>query len=248
MLTANYGGNSGLFSDKNVAEVSHQYDTLFAPAGYAFIIWGFLFTLLLCFIIFQWTIAKNVDSYNYVSTTGIWFTISNICNGAWIYCWTNEMMTSSVVVILALLSCLIILTMRLRLELDDVPVRVIFFVWWPIVFYLGWIMVATIACIAAWLTFLQSFNYGFSESAWTISLILIASILYLILIFKRNMREAALVGAWAFFAIAVRQWNQYDNIAGCAAIAAIILLIASAFHAYKNRNYNIVTKLKRHEW
>ncbi|MEP7251901.1 MAG: hypothetical protein ABI683_05955, partial [Ginsengibacter sp.] len=74
MLAANYGGNVGLFSDKNVAEVSHQYDTLFAPAGYAFIIWGFLFILLLCFIIFQWTLLKNGDPDNYVSGTGIWFT------------------------------------------------------------------------------------------------------------------------------------------------------------------------------
>ncbi len=248
MLAANYAGNIGLFSDNNVADVSHKYDTLFAPAGYAFIIWGFLFTLSFCFIIFQWTLVKNRDPARYISATGIWFTVSNVCNAAWVYCWTNEMMILSVFIILALLSCLIILAIRLRLELDDAPVRVIFFVWWPIAFYLGWIMVATIACAAAGLNSLQLPSYGFSESIWAAILLLIACALYLILIVKRNMREAALVGAWAFVAIAIRQWHGNGNVAMCALIAAIILLAASAVHAYKNRSYNIIAKLKRDEW
>ncbi len=248
MLCANYASNAGVFSKFIVADISHKYDTLFAPAGYAFIIWGFLFLLAIAFVVYQWFQLKKGDPGQYIEQTGIWFTVGNIANSFWLYFWTNEMIGWSVVLILLLLLSLIILTVRLRLELDDKPVSIILFVWWPITFYLGWIMVATIACIASWLISLSLASYGISESAWTLVLILIACALYLILIFKRNMREAALVGAWAFIAIAFRQWSEHGNIATAAFIAAIILLVASAFHGYKNRGYNIIAKLKKHEW
>ncbi|HEY5408246.1 MAG TPA: hypothetical protein VIJ92_14215, partial [Ginsengibacter sp.] len=207
MLFANYASNTGFFSTENVADISHKYDTLFAPAGYAFIIWGVIFLLAIGFVIYQWILLKRKDPNKYIERTGIWFALGNVANAAWLYCWLNERIGLSVICILILLLSLIILTIKLRLELDDVPVRNIFFVWWPLSVYLGWIMVATIACIGAWLTSLSWSGFGLSESVWTIVLIIIASLLYLRLIQKRNMRESAAVGIWAFIAIAVRQWN-----------------------------------------
>lgn len=248
MITVNYAGTTHLFSQNSVADVSHKYDTLFAPAGYAFIIWGVIFILLFSFMVFQWTVFKDGGKDDYTSATGMWFTISNLSNALWVYFWTNEMIMSSVLMILVLLLSLVILTIRLRLELTDAPVRVIFFVWWPVTFYLGWIMVAAIACIAAWLKSLQLTSYIFSENTWTVTLLIIASLLYLTLIVKRNMREAALVGVWAFTAIAYRQWNAHFDIGLTALMGATVMLIASALHAYKNKSYNIIAKLKRHEW
>ena len=248
MLFANYAASTGLFSNKNVADISYKYDTLFAPAGYAFIIWGVIFLLVVGFVIYQWTLLKINDSRQYIKLTGIWFAVSNIANAVWLYCWLNEQLGLSVICIFVLLISLIILTINLRLELDDVPVSNIFFVWWPVTFYLGWIMVATIACIASWLTSTGWEGLGISQSTWTIVLIIIASLLYLLLIFRRNMREAAAVGAWAFIAIAVRQWNIQNVIVYTALIASLILLIAGGLHFYKNRTYNIASKLKRGEW
>ena len=62
------------------------------------------------------------------------------------------------------------------------------------------------------------------------------------------MREAAVVGAWAFIAIAVRQWNIHNDIVLMALFSALILVIASIRHLYKNRKYSITSKLKRGEW
>jgi hypothetical protein len=118
----------------------------------------------------------------------------------------------SVIVILILLAILCLLIVRLRLELDDEPVLTIFFVWWPIVIYAGWIMVATIACIASWFVYTGWRGGAIGEDTWTILMIAIACSLYLFLLSKRNLREAAIVGVWAFIAIAVRQWNAYTNI------------------------------------
>ncbi len=62
------------------------------------------------------------------------------------------------------------------------------------------------------------------------------------------MREAAAVGAWAFIAIAVRQWNIHNDIVSMALFSALILVIASIMHLYKNRKYSPPSKLKRGEW
>ena len=248
MLFANHASNSGMFTNNNVADVSHKYDTLFAPAGYAFIIWGLIFLLAIGFVIYQWVLLKTNDSHQYIQRTGVWFTVGNLANAGWLYCWLNEQLGLSVICIFILLASLIILTIHLRLELDDVPVRNIFFVWWPVTFYLGWIMVATIACIASWLTSISWTAFGISQSTWTIILIAIACLFYLGIIVRRNMREAAAVGIWAFIAIAVRQWNNHNGIVWTALLSSLILAIAIIAHFYKNRNYSIGSKLKRGEW
>ncbi|MEP7128601.1 MAG: hypothetical protein ABI729_07025 [Chitinophagales bacterium] len=248
MLFVNYGSNAGLFSERSVAEISHKFDTLFAPAGYAFIIWGFIFLMLITFTVYQWILLKKNDPDNYIQRTGMWLTVSNIANGFWVSLWTNELLGWSVVIILILLLSLIILILRLRLELDDEPVRTIFFVWWPITFYVGWIMVATIACISAWLVSVGWKAWGISESSWTIIMIIIASLFYILLVMKRNMREALLVGIWAFVAIAIRQWNTHSSIAGTAIAVSLVLFIAVSIHGFKNRNFGPGSKLKRGEW
>ena len=247
MLFANFAGSSGVFSKQTVADVSHKYDTLFAPANYAFAIWGFLFLLAIAFVIFQWVLLKDNDAENFIQRTGIWFSFGNIVNALWIYFWVNEITAWAVVFIFLLLMSLIILTIKLRLELDDEPVRIIFFVWWPIAFYLGWIMVATIACVSAWLVSI-GWSGWLRQDTWTIIMIAIASIFYLILLVKRNMREASIVGVWAFIAIAIRQWNIHFNISIAAIIASIILAVASLSRAYKNRYYLPSKKLRRSEW
>jgi len=62
------------------------------------------------------------------------------------------------------------------------------------------------------------------------------------------MRESAAVGIWSFIAIAVRQWNDHNNIVYAALAAALILMVSSGLHLYKNWSYNAVSKLKRGEW
>lgn len=248
MLFVNYVASTGIFSTRTVAEVSYKYDTLFAPAGYAFIIWSLIFSLCIAFVVHQWILLKNNDPQQYIKRTGLWFSLSNIANVLWLYCWTNQMLGWSVIIILLLLFSLAVLAIRLRLELDDVPARTIFFVWWPVVIYLGWVMVATIACIASWFVYSGWRGGAIGEDVWTIIMIALAFLLYLFLVVKRNMREAAAVGIWAFIAIAVRQWNTHSNIAITAITGSFILLVVIALHGYKNRHYSPVAKIKRGEW
>ncbi|HVX28670.1 MAG TPA: hypothetical protein VHB70_20135 [Parafilimonas sp.] len=247
VLFINFASSTKLLANKTVADVSHKYDTLFAPANYAFVIWLVIYLLCIGFVIFQWVLLKN-DPNHYIQRTGIWFTVSNIANALWCYCWVHEWLGWCVIIILVQLLSLAILVVRLRLELDDEPVRAIFFVWWPICFYIGWLITATVACIASWLVYINWNGFGISADVWTMIMIIIACLIYAWFTQKRNMREAASVGIWAFIAIAIRQWNVHSNIVLTAIITSAILLILISIHGYKGRYYAPFVKLKRGEW
>ena len=247
MLLMNYASNAYIFSTASVGDISHEYNTLFAPADYAFIIWIIIFLLNLSFVIYQWVLLKN-DPKQYILRTGLWFTISNVTNGLWVYCWIHEWLGYSVLLILMLLFSLIILTVQLELELKDEPLRTIFFVWWPIAVYLGWIMVATIACIASWLVKSGWRFFNLAPDIWTVIMICVAFVLYVFLIRSRNLRESASVGVWALIAIAIRQFGHHNNIFFTAIIASLILVVMILRHGYRNRFYAPHAKIKRGEW
>lgn len=247
MLWVNYASNAYKFSNTTVADVAHKYDSLFAPADYAFAIWAMIFLFGAAFVIYQWRLLQY-DPAHYIQRTGIWFAISNITNAAWVLCWINEWMAISTLLIFILLCSLIQLTIELRLELDDVPVRIIVFVWWPISVYLGWIVAASVACTAAYLVSTGWNALNIAPQTWAIVMIIIALVLYILLNQQRNMREAAVVGIWAFVAIAVRHWGNYTGIVIAAITASLILVVVTGLHAYRGRYYSPITKIKRGEW
>jgi hypothetical protein len=227
--------NTGAFNGKTVGEVSAENETLFAPAGYAFSIWGLIYILLIMFVVWQWVAWFKHNDDRDLKQTGIWFALSSFANGTWIVAWLYGNVGISVVLMLVLLVSLIVLTVRLRLEIWDAPKRTIFFVWWPICVYLGWIIVASVANIAAFLVSINWQGAYMGAEAWTVTMIIAAAIIYLLLIYFRNLREAALVGIWALVAIAVKQWQMQPAIVAAAIAAAVVLFVAIAYNAYKNR-------------
>ncbi len=247
VLIVNYLPNTGLF-DKSVGEISNQYTTLFVPAGYAFAIWGLIYLMLLAYVAFQWyAIYRASADQQYIRQASIWFIVTNIANSAWVILWVNEYLGASVVVMFVILFALIKLTLALRLEVWDAPVRIIALVWWPIAIYLGWIMVASIANTAAFLVSRGYQGAPLTPFIWTLLMILVATGLYLFLIFTRNLREAAMVGVWALAAIAYRQWEQVPIIAYVAIAAAIVLFVAAGYHGAKNVETSPLKKWQRNE-
>ena len=244
-LVLNGLAGSGVFNGKSVGDISARYDTLIAPAGYAFAIWGIIYLLLILFVGYQWYAWLRNRDDTALKQTGYWFALGNIANGLWIVAWLNEYMGISVLLIFILLFSLIMLTLRLRLEIWDAPLRTIGFVWWPICIYLGWIVVASVANVSAYLVSLNWQGGFLSPSTWTVIMIAVATVIYLLLTFTRNMREAAVVGIWAFIAIAVRQWSVHDGIVFAALAGAGILLIVVSWHGYKNRATSPFKKLSR---
>ncbi len=236
MILVNYLSNTGIFNNNTMADVSEKYENLFTPAGYAFSIWGLIYLALLGFIIYQNRgLFKNVTDSWPVNEIGWWFMISCAANSFWIIAWLYDYIGLSVFLMIVLLFSLIKIIWNTRMELDDLPLKKIALVWWPFCLYSGWISVALIADISAWLTKIKWNGFGISAETWTIIMMLIAGILNLLITWKRNMREFALVGAWALVAIAVNNKSSHQPVFFVAIAIAVILVISTFIHGYKNR-------------
>jgi hypothetical protein len=112
---------------------------------------------------------------------------------------------------------------------------VIALVWWPICGYSGWIAVATIANVSAWLAKI-GWSAVFTEVQWTVIMISVAGLLNLAMIRTLNMREFAAIGVWALVAIGVRHWGEIEVLQWTSFAWAAVLLVAILRHGYLNRH------------
>ncbi len=71
VLTVNYLANVWPIGGQTTGEVSDMVFTLFTPAGYAFSIWGFIYLLLILWVIRQFFI-HDARKENY-RKIGVWF-------------------------------------------------------------------------------------------------------------------------------------------------------------------------------
>lgn len=245
VIVVNYISQAFSLNDTTIGEMSAQYANLFTPAAYAFAIWGVIFLGLLAYGIFQVKRAFFSDKPSeFIEQTGYWFALANILNCCWVIAFMYNYTGLSVIIMFGILLSLIKIILNTNMERWDAPISVIAFVWWPICFYSGWISVATIANISAYLNKLDWNGGVLSEQAWTINMIVAATVINLLMIWKRNMREFALVGVWALFAIYVRHNESNIYIAYSAMTGTVILFIAIAIHAFKNRETSPVKKLQ----
>lgn len=231
----NYWVNAKGLNGNTVSSLSADYENLFTPAGYAFSIWGLIFLALFAQAIFfiSRAFSPTRDS-DFLSQIGPYLIMANIGNGLWIYMWLMEDTGISVIVMFGILASLLITILNTNMERWDAPRPIIFCLWWPIALYSGWIAVATIANISAYLA-KAGWTGGISEVTWAIIMIIVAVILNLFMIATRNLREFASVGVWALIAISVRHWESIPTLQWTALIGAIVLFIAISYHGYKNR-------------
>jgi len=246
VLLVNYLSNTGMMNNTTIGEVSAQVNTLFTPAPYAFAIWGLIYLFLLAFVIYQSrSLFMRVNNDDLVSKTGWWFIISCIANCLWVYFWIYQYTGISVLCIFLLLISLLKIVVNNNMERWDAPLTVIAFLWWPFVIYSGWVTVASIANVAAWLVKIGWDGFGISETIWTVVMITIATLISLVLTWTRSMREFALVGSWALAAIAVANWESNETVKIAAISCAAVLFISSSIHGYMNRETSPIKKLKQ---
>lgn len=232
----NYLSNTGQINGKTVGEVSADLENLFTPAGYAFAIWGIIFLGLLVNGIYQVKVAYGNDAEKQKNVlTGPWLILANIANGAWIWFWLNEYTGISVIVMIIIFLALLKITFNLRLENYGAPRDVIMFGWWSNTIYFGWISVALIANIAAYLSKI-GWADTVNEVTWTIIMIIVATLVNLFVLYTRNMREFCLVGIWALVAISARSTD--DSIYLTALVCACLIGVLTLIHGIKNLKKN----------
>lgn len=241
-IAVNYLSNTGLLNGNTMKTVSDKYFNYFTPAGFAFSIWGLIYAGLIAFVIYTGRSAFKKDNDDLILTkVGWWFVVSCCANSLWVISWLYEYTALSVLIMVVILVSLGKIVVNTRMELDKHPFKRYLFIFWPFAIYFGWISVALIANIAAFLTKIGWSGWGISAAAWTIIMICTAGLVNIIMVRVRNLREYAAVGIWALLAISVSNANNNGpkSIIYTCYVVAAILFIFIILNALKTRSRSV---------
>ena len=205
MIFVNFLANYLPINNKTTGELSNQYPNLFVPAPITFAIWGVIYLLLFIFCVKQskGLFSRNIDTITAetVLLINARFIITCILNATWIFAWHYEYLGASVVIMLLFLVQLIDLNKRLDTITPYLTKGSRFAIKAPFGIYLGWICVATVANITAFLVDAKWDGLGQTELFWTCLLIVIAACITAYALLKLRNFYLGLAVIWAFSGI-----------------------------------------------
>lgn len=236
MLLVNAMANILPINGYNTGEVSDKYPNLFTPAAITFSIWGIIYILLGIFILYQLGFIKGGKPKGTIENIGILFGISCLLNALWIINWHFLNIGATLVVMILLLLTLIAIYMKLKSYgfIDAKIERVC--VMLPFSIYLGWISVATIANVSAWLVSLGFKSEGVMANIWTIVVLVVAGMLAVQMVKQYKDYGYAAVVIWAYIGILIR-WVSVEAVPNFSIIIAVSVLLGMVFSNIKVFKY-----------
>lgn len=204
VIVVNAMANFNLINNKSTSDISDKYENLFVPAGFTFAIWGLIYLSLLSFIVFQLWMAfsrKQLPALElFMERLRGWWLVSCMANSCWLFAWHYELLPLSILLMTTLLICLLAIHLNFNIALPYLPVTRAekLFIHLPFSLYLGWICIAIVANIAAFLVYL---GWDGMSIPGTIFLILICTVASTLLIIRRHNITVGLVALWALYGI-----------------------------------------------
>ena len=238
MLVVNILANSVPINNVTTGELSDAYPNLFVPVGTTFAVWGVIWLLLGVHLLMQirTAFAKKGGEPDFAESAGrnpwspgvvgFWFTANMILNAGWIFAWHHRLVGVSVVIMLGLLATLIVMHRRLsvlyRMEEVIRPKGNLRLARVPISVYFGWISIATIANITAFLVSIDWDGFGLPDVFWTIAMIAVGFGLTVAMLIRHQDVAFAAVVVWAFAGIAARRIIEGTPEGPAILVAAIV--------------------------
>jgi translocator protein len=234
-VVTNVLANALPIAGRTTAEVSDAYPTLVTPAGYVFSIWGVIYLGLVGYAV--WQALPTRAANDRVRAVALPIVVANVANALWIVAWHNLWIGTSLVLMLVLLASLIAVYRGLRdprgtarsrqpSRGERLWARGTFSV------YLGWITVATVANVSAYLVQL-GWDGGFVPAeVWGAFVLLVATYLGMRLLHHYRDLAYAAVLVWAFVGITVAQRSVW-----VVAATAVVGVLALAYRAADLRRH-----------
>lgn len=221
-VAVNVMSNALPFNGLSAPEIADSFDVYFVPAGYVFSIWSIIYLGLIAYAVYQLLPAQRENPR--LRQTGWWFVLSSAANSIWLVLWHYGYFALSVVAMLTILISLIVIYQRLGVSRHAVPTGERWLVHLPFSIYLGWVTVATIANITAFLDFINWNGFGIAPVIWTIIMLVVAIAVAGLMAYSRQDIAYLLVLIWAFIGIGVEQ-SDTSQVANAAYLAAVIVAI-----------------------
>lgn len=230
MVSVNAAANILPINGVTSGKVSDSYPNLFAPAGVTFSIWGLIYLLLFGFVIFQFFNPKsalNRDLFKYIS---FYFIVSSLANAAWIFSWHYRLIPVSMILIVVILISLILINNKLNSSKTTFTFSEKLFLKLPFSIYFGWLTVATIANMTVLLVSINWNRFNLSQEFWTITILVVGSIIGITTTIKNKDIAYGLVIMWAYLGILTKHisvngfYGLYPQI-----IKTVIILLVIIF-------------------
>lgn len=221
----NFLTGTGRINGLSQADISGMFPTKITPAGFAFSIWGVIYTLVLISVLWMLYKHKEKRMSKVIQTIGWWFNLSCLANILWTITFSYLKLPLSTLLIAVLLGFLVIIL--IKLSKLDFKSSLIF----PLAFgiYSGWVMIATVVNIAASLVQSSWSGFGLSEVMWANIILLVALVIVFLVTYRTTNVIIPLPVAWAYFAIFKAEDSKI------ALIGIFVLLIISIYQLYRNK-------------
>lgn len=211
-------------------EVSDAYFNLFAPTGLTFSVWGVIYLLTGVYAVLRAVRLRKTegaDADSGLVRIDALFAISSVANALWIFAWHFRVIWLSVTLMLGILACLILLSFPLRKA--GPLAKAAFGV------YFGWITVATIANVTAFLVSLGVPDNTVGATLQTMIVLLVGLAIGGAALLVQKNAGYGLVLAWAYLGIYLRHVDPAQLDRGYAAVyntalfGMIVFLLLTAF-------------------
>jgi translocator protein len=206
-IYVNYLANAIPLGGMNTGELSALYPNLFVPAGITFSIWGIIYLFLIFFVGFQWLVFFQKKE---IPLKGPHFLMTCLANIAWIFAWHYRYMGISVGVMLFLLSILIILLHQAHSQRKQTTPANRWFTVVPFSLYAGWISIALIANVTAFLIDLRWTGWGIPPVYWTVIMIIVGVLISATIVMNYGDILFGIVTIWALLGIILKR-QQISN-------------------------------------
>jgi len=218
---------NGFFGPHPIGTTSTSTRPLIVPKGFAFSIWGLIYTGLIAFPIYQFIKKKEHPKW---CSLRVWYSLNVVLNGLWLVCASYDWLWITVIIILMMLFSLIKIDHQIR-NMKNEGVEINYWIE-SFVFsiYFGWVTLATVLNIAAALKFYDWDAWGIPELYWSL-IILSITVVIIIKLFRSYHDQAFMtVGIWAFFALALRHWERLPMLAYFSLGIIMIFIILLIFN------------------
>lgn len=214
VLVVNYLSNSLPLHGKTPAQLSDQYPNLFVPAGLTFAIWGVIYTWLLVWVgaqviaLFNTRLQQALEAG--VQKVGYWFAGTCVLNIAWLLAWHWEQLPLSVGIMVVLLATLWQLNRRAGVGSAATNAQEKWLAHAPFGLYQGWITIALIANVTAFLVSVGWSGAGIAESSWATLMLVAGTLIATTVIRKTDNVFHGLAVAWALLGVYLKRHDAGD--------------------------------------
>lgn len=221
---------------RSTGQISDNYQNLFAPAGYAFSIWGLIYTLLGIYVVYQLWRKEDwlVEKVNKI------FIVNALLNTSWIFAWHYDLIWLSLIIMGGLLITLIkiadIFHSRAITPKQTWLVRL------PFSVYFGWITVATIANVTVFLVYLGWNGFGLPDVFWTVAVLLVGTLIGSWRMLRDRFVPYGLVLIWAYGAILAKHLSasgftgKYPSVIWTVVLCLLVFLGTIVFISIKKKD------------